>query len=368
MSWLFKPLQSNDPDTPPHSPPSSVEDDLSVFGFSIGRRLRSVANFLAPPPLSRPEAAKSQPSDSSRSSQALIGMRKDLAEIGDSLKSGLAKFTFIFLRFNDDDHNNCNQEGGYEDDVAGINEEVIGFVKEISLRPECWVDFPLPLQNDFTMTGAQREHASNIERFVPSLARLRNNLRSETGDGRFWMVYFILLIPRLNERDFEILSTPQIVETRNVLLEKLENKKNVKLENSNNSISETRENTTSREEVAWIVNAIESLRMNGEENSKQFLKDQIDISTSMDNRKRLEGEEVSFSDLEDDYSDFSTRLSASRKSQSIRAPSPSGSSDWVQLNESSDIPGGLLKARQSFSRDNDSDAESTDWHKVDEFE
>ena len=74
-------------------------------------------------------------------------MRKDLAEIGDSLKSGLSKFTFNFLRFNDDDHNNCNQEGGYEDDVAGINEEVIGFVKEISLRPECWVDFPLPLQN-----------------------------------------------------------------------------------------------------------------------------------------------------------------------------------------------------------------------------
>ncbi|KAJ6408093.1 hypothetical protein OIU84_011407 [Salix udensis] len=65
----------------------------------------------------------------------------------------------------------------------------------------------------------------------------------------------------------------------------------------------------------------------------------------MDNRKRLEGEEVSFSDLEDDYSDFSTRLSASRKSQSIRAPSPSGSSDWVQLNESSDIPGGLHKGK-----------------------
>ena len=63
---------------------------------------------------------------------------------------------------------------------------------------------------DFRMTDAQREHASNIERFVPSLAQLRYNLRSETGDGRFWMVYFILLIPRLNEGDFEILSTPQV--------------------------------------------------------------------------------------------------------------------------------------------------------------
>jgi hypothetical protein len=51
------------------------------------------------------------------------------------------------LRFKDDDHNNSSQEGDYEDGVAGINEEVIGFVKEISLRPEYWVDFPLPLQN-----------------------------------------------------------------------------------------------------------------------------------------------------------------------------------------------------------------------------
>ena len=162
----------------------------------------------------------------------------------------------------------------------------------------------------------------------------------------------------------------QIVETRNVLLEKLRNKKNVKLESSKNSISETQgENTTSREEIAWIVNATEGLKINDEENSKQFLREQIANSTSMDNRKKLEGEEdVSFSDLGDDSSDSSTRLSASRKAQSIRAPSPSGSSDWVQLNESSDILGGLRKARQSFSRDKDSDAESTDWHKVDEFD
>jgi hypothetical protein len=148
MSWLFKSLQSNDPGSPPHSPlPPSVKDDLSAIGVSIGRQLRGVANFLAPPPPSRPEAAKSQPSDSSQSSRALIGIRNDLAEIGDSLKYGLSKLTFNFLRFKDDDHNNSSQEGDYEDGVAGINEEVIGFVKEISLRPEYWVDFPLPLQN-----------------------------------------------------------------------------------------------------------------------------------------------------------------------------------------------------------------------------
>jgi hypothetical protein len=149
MSWLFNSLQSNDPDSPPPHPPSpSVQDDLLVIGDSIGRQLRGVANFLAPPPPPPPQpsntqAAKPQPFDSSsQSSQALLGIRNDLAEIGDSLKSGLSKFTSNFLQFKD--INSKNSDG---DDVAGINEEVIGFVKEISLRPECWIDFPLPLQN-----------------------------------------------------------------------------------------------------------------------------------------------------------------------------------------------------------------------------
>ncbi|KAJ6731882.1 BSD DOMAIN-CONTAINING PROTEIN [Salix purpurea] len=246
---------------------------------------------------------------------------------------------------------------------------MLDLLRRFPLRPECWIDFPLPLQNDFRMTGAQREHVLNIEHFVPSLAQLRNNLRSEMGDGRFWMVYFVLLIPRLNEHDYEVLSTPQIVETRNVLLQKLQNKRNVKVESSKNSKSATPgEITASQEEITEIADATENFKIN-EENSKQFSKEKIDNSTSMDNKKKLEDEQdVSFSDLEDDDSDFSVRLSASRKAQSIRAPSPSGSSDWIQLNEGSDTQGGPPKARQSFSRDKDSDAESSDWHKVDEFD
>ncbi|XP_061951963.1 uncharacterized protein LOC133674756 [Populus nigra] len=369
MSWLFNSLQSNDPDSPPPHPPSpSVQDDLLVIGDSIGRQLRGVANFLAPPPPPPPsntQAAKPQPFDSSsQSSQALLGIRNDLAEIGDSLKSGLSKLTSNFLQFKD--INSKNSDGV---EVAGINEEVIGFVKEISLRPECWIDFPLPLQNDFRMTDAQREHVLNVEHFVPSLAQLRNNLQSEMGNGRFWMVYFILLIPRLNEHDFEVLSTPQIVETRNLLLQKLQNKRNVKVESSKNSKSGTQgEITTSQEEITEIADATEGLKIN-EENSRQFSKEKIDNSTSIDNQKKLEDEQdVSFSDLEDDDSDFSIRLSASRKARSIRAPSPSGSSDWIQLNEGSDTQGGPPKARQSFSRDKDSDAESSDWHKVDEYD
>lgn len=62
---------------------------------------------------------------------------------------------------------------------------------------------------DFRMSDAQKEHASAVEGIVPSVAALRANLGSYMGDDQFWMVYFILLLPRLNEHDFDILSTPQ---------------------------------------------------------------------------------------------------------------------------------------------------------------
>lgn len=126
----------------------------------------------------------------------------------------------------------------------------------------------------------------------------------------------------------------------------------------------------SRETLTEIVSATEGLDIDDEENTEHWLEDtDIDTRTSVDNQKKLEHEEdVSFSDLEEDDNDLSTRLSASRQAQGIRAPSPSGSSDWVQLNESSETQGGLQKARQSISCDKDSDVESSDWLKVDDFD
>lgn len=59
------------------------------------------------------------------------------------------------------------------------------------------------------MSDAQREHASAVEHIVPGLTALRANIHSYLEDDQFWMIYFILLLPRLNEHDFEILSTPQ---------------------------------------------------------------------------------------------------------------------------------------------------------------
>jgi hypothetical protein len=57
------------------------------------------------------------------------------------------------------------------------------------------------------MSDAQKEHASTVERLAPSLAALRVKLRSYMSEEQFWIVYFILLLPRLSEHDVELLST-----------------------------------------------------------------------------------------------------------------------------------------------------------------
>ncbi|KAK9269119.1 hypothetical protein L1049_000888 [Liquidambar formosana] len=270
MSWLsiplpnpFKSLQSDDlqphipspsPDQDPSHGGGGVKEDLSVLGETIGRQLRGVASFLAPPPSSSATttaaaAAAAEPVEESSydsSSQALLGIRNDLVEIGGSFKSGLSllsgnkavsgisRLASNLLQLgnedDDDDGGGGGDEGGDWDEayggVAGITEEVVDFAREISTRPECWIDFPLSLDNDFNMSDAQREHASTIERLAPRIAALRVKLRSDMSDELFWMIYFILLLPRLDEHDTKLLSTPEIVEARAILLQKLQTKSN----------------------------------------------------------------------------------------------------------------------------------------------
>ncbi|XP_021276360.1 uncharacterized protein LOC110410808 isoform X2 [Herrania umbratica] len=249
MSWLLKSLQSDVPDSPTSSPDNSptnrnagVKEDLSVLGETIGRQLRGVAAFLAPPPSSPPSvtAAEREQQDQEKEeeqeqpSDKLVGIRNDLAEIGGSFKSGLSllssnkavteisRFASGFLQLpSQDDHGQNDDDDDDDDDddgVPGITEDVVAFVKEISNRPEFWTDFPLSLHNDFKMSEAQREHAENIEHLVPSFEDLKVNLHSHMGDERFWMIYFILLLPRLNEHDFELLSTPEQIHPHSILL------------------------------------------------------------------------------------------------------------------------------------------------------
>ncbi|KAK3213149.1 hypothetical protein Dsin_017855 [Dipteronia sinensis] len=379
MSWLFKSLQSNDSDSSPpdDSPtnrnPAGVKDDLSAIGETIGRQLRGVAAFLAPPPNTGQEPQPPQ-SDSSLSSSsqspALLGIRNDLVEIGGSFKSGLSilssnkavtgisKFASNLLQFQDQED---DRDGDF-DEVPGITEEVVEFVKEISQRPACWTDFPLSLDDDFEMSNAQREHTTTIERLVPSFMDLRIKLRSYLGDSQFWMIYFILLLPRLDEQDFDLLSTAKIIETRNVLLQKLQNKRDEQVETSNTPNASSQEG----KEVTEIVNATQSLEIDDVENTERWLEEEdTDTGIPVNSQKTIAHEEddVSFSDLEDDDNDLPRRSAEDNKTTS-----PSGSNDWVKLNEGSENRGDKEKARQSVSRDKDSEGESSDWLAVDEFD
>ncbi|XP_031282821.1 uncharacterized protein LOC116141460 [Pistacia vera] len=213
------------------------------------------------------------------------------------------------------------------------------------------------------MSDAQKDHISAVEHLVPSFRDLRIHLHHYLGDGQFWMIYFILLLPRVNDHDFELLSTPKIIETRNILMQKLQDDKTAQVDNRSTSAS-------AEKEVTEILSATQGLEINVEENTERWLDGtDIDSGISLNSQQKIEHEEdVSFSDLEDDGNDLPSRLSASRPGHEVKAISRSGSNDWIKLNDSSDNRVDLEKARQSASRDKDSEGESSDWLAVDEFD
>ncbi|TKY54813.1 hypothetical protein E2542_SST19226 [Spatholobus suberectus] len=388
MSWLFK---SNHPDpessrlhrTVIHSsPPPLPAADSHGVKEDISHIFRGVANFLAPPPPS-PSSSSSSAGDSSSSSQTLTGIRNDLVEIGGSFKNslsrissnkavtGISKFASQLLQLEPD------QQRNDDDAVPGTTEDVVRFVKEISARPECWTEFPLPLYNDFSMSNSQREHALAIEQLVPEFVALRLTLCSYMNVEKFWMIYFLLILPRLNQHDFERLSTPKIVEARDVLLQQLGEKKNLQAGERENprtvdTYQEGREDcgrdSISSEQnqiLTEVTNAVEGLEVDDLISSEKWLEDTDIDATSMTSCTKLQHEEdVSFSDLEDDRSYSSDKLSGYRDAQDIRGSSPEGASDWVQLHESSKRDGRKKAVRL---KGKDSEDESNDWLTVDDF-
>ncbi|RYR76671.1 hypothetical protein Ahy_A01g001252 [Arachis hypogaea] len=387
MSWLFK---SNPPDPEIHShggSASAVKDDISLI-------FRGVANFLAPPPSSSSSSSAAD-SSSSPPSQALTGIRNDLEEISGSFKNslsllssnravtGISKLASQLLQL-EPDHKRQGDDGGDGDAVPGTTEEVVRFVKEISTRPDCWTEFPLPFHHDFSMSNSQREHALAIEQLVPEFVALRVNLCSYMNVEKFWMIYFLLILPRLNQHDFELLSTPKashIVEARDVLLLKLEEKKDSEAgvcekqrtasdtnEDGRDGIVRETISSEPSEIVTEFTNAEKVLEVDEiSSTTENWLEDKdIDVTSLASSHAKLQHEEdVSFSDLDDDKSYSSDRISGHREAQDRRGSSPDGSSDWVQLHEGSSRGGGWHKAIHSKGKD--SEDESNDWLTVDEF-
>lgn len=113
-------------------------------------------------------------------------------------------------------------------DVVGITDEVLTFATNIARHPETWLDFPLlPDEEEsdgpfscFDMSDTQQEHALAIEHLAPTLTALRIELCPiHMTEECFWKIYFVLLHPRLNKHDAELLSTQQIVEARAMLMQ-----------------------------------------------------------------------------------------------------------------------------------------------------
>ncbi|KAM5576848.1 hypothetical protein ABKV19_007606 [Rosa sericea] len=226
---------SPQPGSPSSDPRGGVKGDLSELTKTLSRQFWGVASFLAPPPdaASPKPAEQGEPSDPELSEEDVIaGIRSDFAEIGGKFKSGISKlssnmavseFTKIA--------SNLLQFGSEEEAEAaglalGVTPEVLAFVRNVSMHPETWLDFPLPDDDedsdDFELSDVQQEHALAVERLAPALAALRMELCPEhMSESHFWMIYFVLLHPRLNKQDAELLSTPKIVEVRAMLSHEL---------------------------------------------------------------------------------------------------------------------------------------------------
>eukprot|EP00252_Welwitschia_mirabilis_P015313 TRINITY_DN33639_c0_g1_i1.p1 TRINITY_DN33639_c0_g1~~TRINITY_DN33639_c0_g1_i1.p1 ORF type:complete len:553 (+),score=159.65 TRINITY_DN33639_c0_g1_i1:298-1956(+) len=204
---------------------------------------------------------------------SLEGMRSDLAEISGSVKTGISRLALNLFPFkghssdaddegqtgaeeeddSDDEEEEEKEQENEEDEeqlqeepvkpVVGITEEVLAFAKNISMHPETWLDFPLFSDDDdpddFEMSDIQREHALAIERFTPRLAALKIELcPGLMSEGRFWKIYFVLLPSRLNKQDAFLLSTPQIVEARGLLMQELQKRTKSEEGNTGNEFSQ----------------------------------------------------------------------------------------------------------------------------------
>lgn len=170
----------------------------------------------------------------------------------------------------------------------------------------------------------------------------------------------------------------QIVEARDALLHKLQKNTQVSEESTLDSTEkDTQVGKTQGEEVSSlekkdlteIVKTAERLRIDDEESTEQWSEEaSISSGTFVDDPKKLEHEDdISFSDLEGNESDISSRSSGLRPAQAIRGCSPSGSNDWVRLNRSSAIDSGHQRTGTLKEKDSEGE-ESNDWLTVDKFD
>ncbi|KAJ3685448.1 hypothetical protein LUZ61_014612 [Rhynchospora tenuis] len=232
MSWLARSLASSLRLSPSDEDPQSttttsepkpesesdttnrtVKEDISDLTQTLTRQFWGVASFLS-----------SDDSPEIAGSPRIDGIKSDFAEIGTQFKSSISilsnakvvsevsKMATSFLQFG-------SEEEEEEDGEDVMDEEVVVFVRNLVMHPKTWLDFPDFGCNDLEISEAQAEHILAMEQLIPELADLKNELcPSSMTEGRFWIIYFLLLFPKLDKDEVELLSSPQIMKAREVLI------------------------------------------------------------------------------------------------------------------------------------------------------
>ncbi|CAL4947276.1 unnamed protein product [Urochloa decumbens] len=245
-------------DEQPDTPSRGVKGDISELTETLTRRFWGVASFLAPPPVEgEAEEEEAAAAEEGPQSPRIDGIRSDLAEIGGRVRTGISmlsnagavaeisRIASSFLPFGPGE-----EEGQVEGEAVGVTEEVVVFVSHISKHPKTWLDFPLFVDDrhadDFELSDAQYGHAVAIEHLVPSLSYLRTELCSTNmSEACFWKIYFVLLHSKLNKQDAEILSTPQILEAREELLQSSPTKSKLSSQNMSAPSTQPEDSTLS---------------------------------------------------------------------------------------------------------------------------
>lgn len=443
--------QKDEDDSLPVSPSRGVKDDFSELTKTLTRQFWGVASFLAPPSQSEPDKSLLDPTsepardsdDEESDSAGIAGLRSDIAEIGGRFKSGISKLSknipvseitkmaSNLLQLGPEEEEDKRFDSGRG--AVGVTEEVVAFVRDIAMHPETWLDFPLfedeDDEVDFDLSDAQQEHALAVERFAPRLAALRIELcPGYMNEARFWEIYFVLLHPRLNKQDAELLSTPQVFNARASLSQELQ--KRTKPIEGDWSKEETFKSTdgggSQHEEMLTVPSAplsadavqdmssvdVSSLSVvvgsgtdvhpvisenqtvdrlvaeegpitlskdeklqsasatkleeSDEEDADDWLKEEnTEITgTSKTTMSFEDDEDVSFSDLEEDDSDMPA------KSKNAAYSSDKDSQDWAQLRKSStDLSRDSSSINQISSvKENPDSKESNDWLDIDDLE
>lgn len=149
---------NDDDDDSPLSPGQGVKEDLSEITKTLTRQFWGVASFLAPPPSESDPVDPEADGDDDDDTEGISGIRRDFAEIGGRFRSGISKLSnnidvseitklatnFLQVSSDGDDEYVLSEEVR----EIGVTGEVLTFVKDITMHPETWLNFPLPDDED----------------------------------------------------------------------------------------------------------------------------------------------------------------------------------------------------------------------------